>query len=74
MCSFSEDGEHIFAGCNDCCVYIWHWDLDLARDQADRLGTFDRLDIKDPNKLRYMWCAMELPPDLAPLLLIRLDL
>ena len=28
VCSFSEQGTFIFAGSNDCCVYVWHWDLD----------------------------------------------
>lgn len=31
VCSFSEDGTFIFTGSNDCCVYVWHWDLDLSR-------------------------------------------
>ena len=27
VCSFSKDGAHIVAGANDCCVYVWHWDI-----------------------------------------------
>ncbi len=31
VCGFSEQGTFIFAGSNDCCVYVWHWDLDLEQ-------------------------------------------
>jgi hypothetical protein len=27
VCGFSKDGAHILAGANDCCVYVWHWDI-----------------------------------------------
>ena len=46
MCSFSEQGTFIFAGSNDCCVYVWHWDLDVEHlrrcgDESSALITGD---------------------------------
>ena len=68
MCSFSEDGHYIFAGCNDCCVYIWHWDLDLARKRSSSPDILDSLtrpgdpcfEGTDPNVLATLRCAIKL--------------
>ncbi|KAK9915369.1 hypothetical protein WJX75_008121 [Coccomyxa subellipsoidea] len=27
VCSFSNDANYIVAGANDCCTYVWHWDV-----------------------------------------------
>ncbi len=32
VCGFTEDGQFIFAGSNDCCIYVWHWDLGVDVD------------------------------------------
>ena len=27
VCAFSKDGAYIVAGANDCCLYVWHWEV-----------------------------------------------
>ena len=33
VCGFSEHGTFIFAGSNDCCVYVWNWELEAEHWQ-----------------------------------------
>ena len=34
VCGFSPDGSHIVAGCNDCHIYAWFWDIASAADKG----------------------------------------